>query len=52
MAVWRLVTCEPPIASLEEIERSWNLDDLWRANAMLEYRMAAQKEAANKAREA
>ncbi len=49
MAIWRLVTCEPPVASLMEIETGWSLDDVWRGNAMLDYRIAAQREAEKKA---
>lgn len=36
MLVWRLVF--EKIATLEEIERSWNLDDVLRANDLIDYK--------------
>jgi hypothetical protein len=38
------------IASLEEIERSWSLDDLLRANALLDMRLDLMEEAKRKGR--
>lgn len=35
MAVWRLVIRQ--IATLEEIERSWTFDDIYKGNAALDY---------------
>ena len=34
--MWRLVLDR--IATLEEIERSWNFNDIMKANALLDYR--------------
>lgn len=39
------------IATLEEIERSWSLDDLYRAEAVLDLRDDLIAEAQRKARE-
>jgi len=36
------------IASLEEIERAWSLDDLLRANALLDMRLDLMEEAKKK----
>jgi len=36
------------IASLEEIERTWNLDDLMRANALLDMRLDLMEESRRK----
>lgn len=41
MVVWRLVLGQ--IATLEEIDRSWSLDDVLDANALLDYQAAAQE---------
>jgi hypothetical protein len=32
------------IASLEELERTWNLDDVYRANALLDMRLDLQED--------
>lgn len=41
MMVWRLVLAK--VATLEEIDRSWSLDDILDANALLDYQAAAQR---------
>lgn len=41
MIIWRLVLDN--IATLEEIERHWSLDDVFRANALLDMRCDMQK---------
>ena len=46
--LWRLVL--EGIASLEEIERTWNLDDLLRANALLDMRLDLMEESKRKGR--
>ena len=47
--VWRIVL--EKIATLEEIERSWSLDDLYRAEAVLDLRDELIADAQRKARE-
>ncbi len=41
--VWRLIACEPQMATLEEINRSWNYDDILRGNAVLNLRIHLSK---------
>lgn len=43
---WRIIL--EGIASLEEIERTWSLDDLLRANALLDMRLDLMEEAKKK----
>lgn len=43
---WRIIL--EGIASLEEIERTWNLDDLMRANALLDMRLDLMEESRRK----
>ena len=43
MPVWRVV--QRRWATLEEIERSWSIDDLSKANALLEYEADATAQA-------
>lgn len=38
--VWRLVLAK--IATLDEIDTSWSIDDVFDANAVLDYQQAAQ----------
>ena len=47
--VWRIVL--EKIATLEEIERSWSLNDLYIAEAILDYREDLISEAKRKAKE-
>jgi len=41
--LWRLVT--EKIASLQELETNWNLDDLYKANALLDMRLDLSEDA-------
>lgn len=43
MPIWRLVL--EKVASLEELELVWNLDDVYRANALLDMRLDLQEDA-------
>jgi len=45
--VWRLVI--ERIATLEELDRHWSLDDIYRANAMLDMQADIKAEAARRA---
>jgi hypothetical protein len=47
MAIWVLVM--EKIATLEEIERSWSLDDVMRAHALLSYKAELIQEQKKKA---
>lgn len=38
------------IASLEELERVWSLDDVFRANALLDMRLDLQEDARKRAK--
>lgn len=38
------------VASLEELERVWNLDDVYRANALLDMRLDLQEDQRRRAR--
>jgi hypothetical protein len=49
LPAWRLIS--EGFATLEELETRWSLDDVAKANAVLDYR-AAQEEAARKEAEA
>ena len=37
------------IASLEELERTWNIDDVYRANALLDMRLDLSEDARRRA---
>jgi hypothetical protein len=41
MMAWRLVLSK--VATLEEIDRAWSLDDMLDCNALLDYQAAAQE---------
>jgi hypothetical protein len=49
--VWRLVTAEPRVAALEEIEVHWTLRDVLTANEVLDAIEEARAEAHRKAAE-
>jgi len=38
------------IASLEELERTWNIDDVYRANALLDMRLDLSEDARRRAK--
>lgn len=38
------------IASLEELERTWNIDDVYRANALLDMRLDLTEDARRRAK--
>lgn len=46
--MWRLVI--ERIATLEEMDRHWTLDDIYRANALLDMQADIKADAAKKAR--
>ena len=47
MIIWRLVLLEK-IATLEEIESHWSLDDVMRATAVLDFRGDVEKDMTDK----
>ena len=48
MPIWKLVL--EKVASLEELELIWNLDDVYRANALLDMRFDLQEDARRRTR--
>ena len=46
--MWRLVI--EHVATLEEMDRHWTLDDIYRANALLDMKADMQAEAERKAK--
>lgn len=46
--MWRLITYEPQVASLQEIETHYSLDDVLKANAVLDYKEELRRKASKK----